>query len=118
MTLTPACGSVNTYRLAVVLSRYNLAMGDPAAHAKTVFWLSVLLAWPFFLWQVACLILHRPMPRLGRYLGIKPLEIMRDGQVDPAAVKYALFLLGAEFLIFACITIYAYINSSYYRRDY
>jgi len=77
----------------------------------------LLAAWPFFLWQAICLALHRPMPRLGRYLSVGPVEIMRDGKVDPVALKRAIILLAVEFLIFAGITIYAYINSSYHRRD-
>ena len=90
-------------------------MGDNNG-SRVVFWVMLLLAWPFFLWQVFCVITHRPMPQLGRNLGLTPIELVASGQVDPAAMQHAYTVLGMYGALFLVITIIAYMNSYYSGR--
>ncbi len=87
-------------------------MGDNNG-PRVVFWVMLLLAWPFTLWQVFCIMVKRPVP-FGQYkAGHFYVELMRDGVVDQAAVSHAWTMVAMGAALFLVITIIAYMNSYY-----
>jgi len=90
-------------------------MDDGSGNGRSVFWLVILLGWPFFLYQLYCLLTQHPVPLLGRGRG-------GGGPVDPAGMtpenmQLLIWSLVAEGVILFVITLLAYLRSGFGRDD-
>jgi len=95
------------------MASYNPGMVDSGG-ARFMFWLTVLVGVPFFIWQMYCWLNGMTVPALGRAIGAGPLEQSVGGVVSPEAHARIGWFLLAEGILFFVIGLFAYMNS-YYR---
>ena len=95
-------------------------MGDPASNARGVFWIFIVLAWPFFAFQIFKLLTGGPVPLLGKGRGVAPIDLVYadTGMPIDGAFNQAVIYLVVEGIVFLLVTLFAYAKSGYFRQDY